>query len=245
MSMSITNEPTEARKCSNPACPLRRAHSGPCAPSDWKPGAPSEAQVEAAAKAMWDLRKLISDPEWDALEYGVKQEYRKDARAALVAAQGATTEELAKIKPLFENLSREYPNECNKRVKAEAERDAAVAAIERVRAIHVRHKDTHKPDPSVINGNWFCCGAVQLGAVDPYACIACDSPEWPCPTLAALDVAPEPEEIAEQDAAVAAMEQDECTLPGHAGCMQVKVDGELWIDHFPSERGADTDGESK
>ena len=52
-------------------------------------GAPSEAQVEAAAKAMWDLRKLISDPEWDALEYGVKLEYRKDARAALVAAQGA------------------------------------------------------------------------------------------------------------------------------------------------------------
>lgn len=49
----------------------------------------SEAQVEAAAKAMWDLRKLISDPEWDALEYGVKLEYRKDARAALAAAQGA------------------------------------------------------------------------------------------------------------------------------------------------------------
>ena len=73
-----------------------------------------------------------------------------------------------------------------------AERDAALAAIERVRAIHVRHKDTHKPDPSVINGNWFCCGAVQLGAVDPYACIACDSPEWPCPTVAALDGAPEP-----------------------------------------------------
>ena len=44
------------------------------------------------------------------------------------------TEELARIKPLFENYSREYPNECNKRVKAEAERDAATAALERVRA---------------------------------------------------------------------------------------------------------------
>lgn len=49
----------------------------------------TEAQVEAAAKAMWDLRKLQSDPEWGELEYGVKQEYRKDARAALVAAAGA------------------------------------------------------------------------------------------------------------------------------------------------------------
>lgn len=46
---------------------------------------PTETQVEAAAKAMWDLRKLSGDPEWDVLEYGVKNEYRKDARAALVA----------------------------------------------------------------------------------------------------------------------------------------------------------------
>ena len=57
--------------------------------TDNRTNEPTEAQVEAAAKAMWDLRKLISDPEWDALEYGVKLEYRKDARAALVAAQGA------------------------------------------------------------------------------------------------------------------------------------------------------------
>ena len=42
----------------------------------------------------------------------------------------AANEELARIKPLFENYSREYPNECNKRVKAEAERDAALAATE-------------------------------------------------------------------------------------------------------------------
>lgn len=61
--------------------------------------------------------------------------FASQMRAALVAAQGATTEELAKIKPLFENLSREYPNECNKRVKAEAERDAALAAIERGRNV--------------------------------------------------------------------------------------------------------------
>ena len=54
--------------------------------TDNRTNEPTEAQVEAAAKAMWDLRKLISDPEWDALEYGVKLEYRKDARAALVAA---------------------------------------------------------------------------------------------------------------------------------------------------------------
>ena len=78
----------------------------------------TEEQVEAAWQSL--------------LETATDVTTRADVRAALVAAQGATTEELAKIKPLFENLSREYPNECNKRVKAEAERDSALAAIERV-----------------------------------------------------------------------------------------------------------------
>ena len=58
-----------------------------------------KARVEAAAVAMWDLRKLPSDPEWDTLEYGVKQEYRKDARAALDAALPhlIDVDELAKV----------------------------------------------------------------------------------------------------------------------------------------------------
>jgi hypothetical protein len=43
---------------------------------------------------MWDLRKLSSDPEWDTLEYGVKQEYRKDSRAALAAADALVTEQM-------------------------------------------------------------------------------------------------------------------------------------------------------
>ena len=66
--------------------------------------------------------------------------YETELREVLRAAvPDAATEELERIKPLFENLSREYPNECNKRVKAEAERDAALAVLERVRAIAERH----------------------------------------------------------------------------------------------------------
>ena len=58
-----------------------------------------------------------------------------DAIIGHATVPDAATEELARIKPLFENLSREYPSECNKRVKAEAERDAALAAIERGRNV--------------------------------------------------------------------------------------------------------------
>lgn len=60
-----------------------------------------------------------------------RETYTKLSR---VTVPDAANEELSRIKPLFENLSREYPNECNKRVRAEAERDAATAAIGRVRA---------------------------------------------------------------------------------------------------------------
>ena len=88
----------------------------------------------------------------------------------------AATEELARIKPLFENYSREYPNECNKRVKAEAERDAALAAIERVRALH--HETYANTSDEAWKRNQICahCGYV-----------------FPCDTRAALDGAPEPE----------------------------------------------------
>lgn len=57
-----------------------------------------------------------------------------------------------------------------------AERDAAVAALERVRAIHVERE--HRT----------LDGAYLGGAV----CDGCRRP-WPCPTVAALDGAPEPE----------------------------------------------------
>lgn len=91
-------------------------------------------------------------------------------RLSLAVVPDAATEELEKIKPLFENLSREYPIECNKRVRAEAERDAAHATIERVRAEH--------PVGSTVLNNSICQ--------------TCGMP-FPCPTIAALDGAPEPE----------------------------------------------------
>ena len=90
----------------------------------------------------------------------------------------AATEELARIKPLFENYSREYPNECNKRVKAEAERDAAVAAIERVRA---RLQPTLGGTPTGEFADVCGCGK------DYFPC------DHAAAIIAALDGAPEPE----------------------------------------------------
>lgn len=103
------NEPTEARKCSNSACPLRRAHSGPCAPSDWKPGAPSEAQVEAAAKTLHETRNpwFGAYGDWGAAGFGIKQAFRESARAALVAAHGAAPQ--AESSPTSSYISPSLP----------------------------------------------------------------------------------------------------------------------------------------
>ena len=46
-----------------------------------------QAAVDAAAEAMWNLRRRDSEAEWSPeLDYGIKQEWRKDATAALEAA---------------------------------------------------------------------------------------------------------------------------------------------------------------
>ncbi len=90
------------------------------------------------------------------------------------AVPDAATDELARIKPLFENLSREYPSECNKRVKAEAERDAALAAIERIRQAVSGHPECDRYE----EGDVISCGWKSA-----YASV-----------VAALDGAPEPEE---------------------------------------------------
>ena len=95
------------------------------------------------------------------------------------AVPDAATDELARIKPLFENLSREYPSECNKRVKAEAERDASLEAVERIREMHspvkARYQRTHDGGPEDLCRE---CGA-----------------SWPCATAESLDGAPEPEGV--------------------------------------------------
>lgn len=74
--------------------------------------------------------------------------------------------------------------------EARAERDAALAAIERVRAIHLN------AGPSQGYGSQFKGGYGMLGD----CCESCGSHgeygvEWPCPTIQALDGAPEPEEV--------------------------------------------------
>lgn len=45
-----------------------------------------EKRVEAAARAMWERTPRKDDPTWADLDYGIKEIWRKDARAALAAA---------------------------------------------------------------------------------------------------------------------------------------------------------------
>lgn len=69
--------------------------------------------------------------------------------------------------------------------EARAERDAALAAIERVRALH---------SPAAL-GIWYSPAAEGIWCVE---CSATHEDgidrDWPCPTIAALDGAPEPKE---------------------------------------------------
>ena len=61
-----------------------------------------QARIEAAAKAMWERTPRKDDPTWADLDYGIKEIWRKDARAALAAADallpsaGQIAEELSK-----------------------------------------------------------------------------------------------------------------------------------------------------
>lgn len=42
--MTTTPNPTAEQGCSNPKCPLSRAHSGPCAPEGWAPNPTAERE---------------------------------------------------------------------------------------------------------------------------------------------------------------------------------------------------------
>lgn len=52
-----------------------------------------EKRVEAGARAMWERTPRKDDPTWADLEHGVKEIWRKDARAALQAADAVVTVE--------------------------------------------------------------------------------------------------------------------------------------------------------
>lgn len=93
--------------------------------------------------------------------------------------------------------------------KAEAERDAALAAIERVRAVHRKftyyeledscpdtsegHREERHHESDEIGE--FYCEDMPTGDVVCDLCRDADGErmDWPCPTVAALDGAPEPE----------------------------------------------------
>lgn len=53
-----------------------------------------QARVEAAARAMYEFRELRTDPKWADVEHGVQEEYRKDARKALAAADAVCCKHL-------------------------------------------------------------------------------------------------------------------------------------------------------
>lgn len=58
-----------------------------------------EKRVEAAAKAMWERTPRKDDPTWADLDYGIKEIWRKDARAALAAADAhlPSVEQIAEV----------------------------------------------------------------------------------------------------------------------------------------------------
>ena len=143
-------------------------------PVQGKPNDDREAKAEALAE--WqDGNSMRQYSEWY-----TSWEDGYDAGFSRAPMPNAATEELARIKPLFENLSREYPNECNKRVKAEAERDAAVAAVERVRAIH---RVKHGEKPKYADGDYHA--EREPVSWEKYSmCEGC-SATWPCRTVAA------------------------------------------------------------
>ena len=53
-----------------------------------------QARIEAAAKAMWEWSPREGDPTWADLDYGIKGIWRKDAAAALQAADAVVAVEM-------------------------------------------------------------------------------------------------------------------------------------------------------
>lgn len=246
--------------------------------TDNRTNEPTEAQVEAAAKALAIREPMRSATAWENLHEFERSGFRESARAALVAAQGAAPQKHPTFEEIGEDIARgirdslsgvapQVPSLSNSEILeriaeqereaagapapqepnqtetksgnnfvsldpeqvaaqgaepqaesadcdrdrmgickrcgmgwdarkvlegdfacpvlpssgvdegklAEAERDAALAAIERVRAIHQKR-----------GASWPHSGGI-------YVCGA-DNGMWPCPTVAALDGAPEPEE---------------------------------------------------
>ena len=132
--------------------------------------------------------------EWDRLvgtaEYARNRYLRKsgailDRMPSLSRATvpDAATEEAFKKAEVFDKAVALSERRQTLLEEAEAERDAALAAIERVRAIHFEDiayaDDSYGPEPRPDNYERHYCSE--------------DGEDWPCPTIQALDEAPEPE----------------------------------------------------
>ena len=149
--------------------------------TDNRTNEPTPEQVEAAAKAMHGTGNpwFAAYGDWGAAGFEIKKAFRESARAALEAAT--------------------------------PERDAAVAAIEVTRKLH--HKitrygndyysisaESYEDDPSSYDDLEPFDLCAECYEVERLICEECggDAPighrsSWPCPTVAALDGAPEPE----------------------------------------------------
>ena len=155
--------------------------------TDNRTNEPTDEQVEAAAKAIWDIDdSQVLDPPWDQLDEKFKRHYRTLARAALVAAAGAATDELDKVtlgrlQELAEKRGYDKGFAAGwksggktadllvpKLRKAQAERDAALARIAEAAELH---------QPEVIG--------VHEGQGAEVWCPHCET-YWPCQTAVAL-----------------------------------------------------------
>lgn len=119
-----------------------------------------------------------------------------DALEAATRERDAALARIAELEKMLENYTREYPIECNKRVKAEA-RIAEAAKLHRKYTYHDledscpdttdEHREEHHHEASDDIGEFYC-DQMPTGDVCCGTCrdVNGDRVPWPCPTAVSL-----------------------------------------------------------
>ena len=141
-----------------------------------EPGVPDAATELTAIKARSE--EVNEDEGWHiGGAWGDYGEVVVPLRILSYVVDGALDEKIVSTDPGY---AATYAEQVARADHAEAERDAALAAVERVRAIHMPFTHPQFPGDRV-----YCKGCAVAGRGEK---------SWPCETRAALDGAPEPEE---------------------------------------------------
>lgn len=123
-------------------------------------------------------------------------DYPVERIGAIEAERDAALARIAELEKMLENYTREYPIECNKRVKAEA-RIAEAAKLHRKYTYHDledscpdttdEHREEHHHEASDDIGEFYC-DQMPTGDVCCGTCrdVNGDRVPWPCPTAVSL-----------------------------------------------------------